>query len=246
MTKQVALKICVQIAVFALLLTASCSSKSAASCCGQGATGSKQGSQIPYQLNLSNGSSGGLSPSSNLNEIMEFAEKMQSQRWGFADSQFLFEHFVLYARDVARLLGEEIETVDDLRDTGWLPFELLGEVADFSTREGRIKPMRFTGLEAECEVALQKKLIVDFYSSLIPLNVEFSNRTEIEMVYGTIVSQFFVNPLNGEPMDFVFGKMRVPVEPPFVGAGSSITGVGPIGIRVRCFQEPLVNDKGGS
>jgi len=173
---------------------------------------------------------------------MEFAEKMQSQRWGFRDSQFLFEEFIILERDVARLFGEEVETIDDLRDTGWLPFEPLGAIEDFSTREGRIKPRRFTGLEYECEVALEKKLVVDLYSTLIPMNVRFNNRAEVEMVYGSIVPQFFINPLNGEPMEFVFGEMNSPVKPPFVGAGSPITGVGPIGIRVRYFQEPLVSN----
>lgn len=245
MTRHIAFKACVQIVVFALLLTTSCSSKSVASCSGQGATGSKQDSQIPYQATILSGSSGVLSPSSDLDEIMEFAQRMQPQRWGFRDSQFLFEEFIIFERDVARLLGEDIETIDDLRAAGWLPFEPLGVVKDFSTRESRMKPMRFTGFEHEREVALLKNIIVGLYSTLIPMNIRFCNRAEVEMVYGSIVPQFFINPLNGEPMVFVFGEMRSPVQPPFVGAGSSINGVGPIGIRVRCFQGPLVNNSGG-
>ena len=242
MTRHMAFMACVQIVVFALLLTTSCSSKSAASCSGQGETGSTQGAQIPYQATSLGGSAGVLSPLSDLDEIMEFAEKMQSQRWGLRDSQFLFEEFIILERDVARLFGEEVETIDDLRDAGWLPFEPLGAIEDFSTREGRIKPMRFTGLEPEWEVAFQKKLIINAYSTLIPLNVRFVSRAEVEMVYGSIVPQFFINPLNGEPMEFVFGEMNSPVELPFVVAGSPITGVGPIGIGVRCFQEPLVSN----
>lgn len=245
MTRHIAFNVCLQIVVFALLLTTSCSSKSVASCSGQGETGSTQGAQIPYQAASLSGATGILSPSSDLDEIMEFADKMQPQRWGFGDSEFLFEEFIILARDVARLFGEKVETIDDLRDAGWLPFEPLGVIKDFSIRESRIKPIRFTGLEPDWEVAVQKKLIINAYSTLIPLNVRFSSRAEIEMVYGSIVPQFFVNPLNGEPMEFVFGEMRSVVEPPFVGAGSPITGVGPIGIRVRCFLEPLVDDSGG-
>lgn len=242
LTKHIAFKVCVQIVVFALLLTTSWPGNSVASCDGQAEVDSTLEAKPPCQIRILGEYSKVLSLSSDLDEIMTFAEKMQSQRWGFTNHQILFEEFIILARDVARLFGEEVETIDDLRDAGWLPFEPLGVVEGFSTREGAMKPMRFTGLEPEWEVALHKKLIVGLYSSLIPLNTRFNSRAEVEMVYGSIVPKFFMNPLNNAPMAFVFGENRSPTTVPFVGAGSPITGVGPISIAVRCFQEPLVSN----
>jgi hypothetical protein len=241
MYKNLAIKVCVQIAAFALLLVGG-TSVGPTDCFPQNAHRFGKDSQTPCDASSYVQASEWLSPSLDIQEILQYAERAELRRWGISNHEFLFEEFAVYARDVARIMGEEVKTLSGLRNTGWLPFEPLGVIKDFSTRECAMKPMRFTGLEPEWEVALQKKLIVELYSSLIPLSTRFSSREEIEMVYGSIVPQFFINPLNGEPIEFVFGEMNSPVKPPYVEAGSPITGVGPISIAVKCFQEPLVDN----
>lgn len=179
--------------------------------------------------------SGILSPSNELVSILDYATRQQSTMWGVPEGRFLFEEFVLFARDIARLHGCEITTVEDLALAGWLPFEPKGEIEDFQNRQCMFEANLFSGLDSGCEIALQKRLILAFYSSVLPRRILFSNPEEIEMVYGKMIPSFFVNPLTNQPMEMVFGKTDSPVDPPYISVGSLNDGVGPVTIRTRCF-----------
>lgn len=220
-----------------IILAIGCGNKSAASCGGCGT--SQEGIRVVSSGAFTELVAGTLSPSSDLDQILEYAQKQERELWGFHDNAFLFEEFVLFARDVAGLYGPKPKTVSELAALGWLPFVPKGEIPDFATREARLEACRFTGLEEGCEIALQKSNLLALYSSLLLHRVRFADMSEVELVYGKVIPGFFVNPLNGEAMTFFFGKVKEPVEPPFVSAGGASTGVGPLVLKTRCFSETI-------
>lgn len=181
------------------------------------------------------GKSGILSPSNELESILDYATNQQSNMWGVPEGRFLFEEFVLFARDIARLHGCEITTIEGLASAGWLPFEPKGEIEDFQYRQCMFESNRFADLDPGCEIALQKRLILAFYSSVLPRRIQFNNPEEIEMVYGKMIPSFFVNPITNQAMEMVFGKTDNPVDPPYISVGSLNDGVGPVTIKTRCF-----------